>query len=114
MTLVDAKTLATELGVNVSYVYTHAADLGALRLPASNKRGTSKPRLRFDLEEVRRRLSCYADRKSEPLDPAPQAGLRHGRRGRVGTNVELVPIKGRARRQRVGAGVANAYGESNA
>jgi hypothetical protein len=31
--------------------------------------GTSKPRLRFDLEEVRRQLSCYASRdRLSPLD----------------------------------------------
>jgi hypothetical protein len=94
--LVDAKTLAEWLGVNVSYVYAHAADLGALRLPAAKNGGskTAKPRLRFDLEDVRRRISCYASRESEPLDPAPQAGLRPRRRRRVGTTVDLLPIRG--------------------
>jgi len=94
--IVDAKSLAAYLGVNVSYVYAHAADLGAMRLPAA-KNGASKggkPRLRFDLEDVKRRISCYPGRESEPPDPAPQAALRPRRRRRAGTNVDLLPIRG--------------------
>jgi hypothetical protein len=94
--LVDAKTLANWLGVNVSFVYAHAAELGALRLPAAKNAGskTAKPRLRFDLEDVKRRISCYPGRESEPPDPAPQAALRPRRRRRAGTNVDLLPIRG--------------------
>jgi hypothetical protein len=94
--LVDAKTLANWLGVNTSYVYTHAADLGAMRLPAAKNASskTAKPRLRFDLDDVRRRLSCYASRESEPPEPASQAALRPRRRRRAGTSVDLLPIRG--------------------
>ena len=43
--LVDAATLAAELGVERSWVYTHRAELGGIRLGAG-----SKPRLRFDVD----------------------------------------------------------------
>jgi hypothetical protein len=96
--LIDAKTLANWLGVNVSFVYTHAADLGALRLPAAKNGGTrtAKPRLRFDVEDVKRRISCCASRESEPENPAPQAALRPRRRRRSGRSVDLLPIRGSA------------------
>jgi hypothetical protein len=92
--LLDAAALAAHLSVDRSYVYEHAAELGAIRLG-----GGPKARLRFDLEDVRRRLNaatCLAGRESEACDPAPQAASRPRRRQRVGTNVELLPIKGRS------------------
>lgn len=49
--LVDAAALARELGVERDWVYSHAADLGAIRL------GGPHGRLRFDLEIVRERLA---------------------------------------------------------
>jgi hypothetical protein len=96
--IVDAKELAAYLNVSVGYVYEHAADLGALRLPPPKNAGsrTSKPRLRFDLDEVKRRISCYPGRESGPPDPAPQAALRPRRRHRAGTNVDLLPIRERS------------------
>ncbi len=53
--LVDAATLASALGVDRSYVYAYAEELGAVRLG-----GGSKPRLRFDLEAAREAMSRYA------------------------------------------------------
>jgi hypothetical protein len=47
---VDAAALARTLGVERSWVYAHADELGAVRL------GGPGGRLRFDLEDVRRRL----------------------------------------------------------
>jgi hypothetical protein len=47
--LVDAATLAAQLGVERSWVYTHRAELGAIQLGSG-----SKPRLRFDVEVARR------------------------------------------------------------
>jgi hypothetical protein len=41
--LVDAATLAAELGVDRSWVYSHSGELGAIKLGTG-----SKPRLRFD------------------------------------------------------------------
>lgn len=57
--LVDAATLAGALGVDRSYVYAHAEELGAVRLG-----GGSKPRLRFDLERAREAFACYVSKQS--------------------------------------------------
>lgn len=48
--LVDAATLARELGVERDWVYAHAEELGAIRL------GGRHGRLRFDLQVVKDRL----------------------------------------------------------
>jgi hypothetical protein len=58
--LVDAATLAGALGVDRSYVYAHADELGAVRLG-----GGSKPRLRFDLEAAREAMARYASKQSQ-------------------------------------------------
>lgn len=57
--LVDAVTLANELGVERDWVYSHAADLGAIRL------GGPRGRLRFDRGIVRERLEA-SDKPSNP------------------------------------------------
>jgi hypothetical protein len=91
--LVDAAALAVHLSVDRSYVYEHATELGAIRLGSG-----PRARLRFDLEDVRRRLSatsCSASRESEAVDPAPTAGLRPRRRRQTGTTAQLLPIRGR-------------------
>jgi len=46
--LVDAATLARELGVSRAFVYDHASHLGAVRLGSG-----SKPRLRFDIAKAK-------------------------------------------------------------
>lgn len=58
--LVDAATLADALGVDRSYVYAHAGELGAVRLGDG-----SKPRLRFDLEAAREAMARYASKQSQ-------------------------------------------------
>ncbi len=50
--LVDAATLAAELGVERSWVYAHRDELGAIKLGSG-----SKPRLRFDVEVAREVLA---------------------------------------------------------
>jgi hypothetical protein len=87
--LVTAAELAAWLQVEPSYVYEHADELGAMRL------GTGpKARLRFDLEEVRQRISCEGGRESVEPEAASNAVSRR-RRGRpTGTNVALLPIRG--------------------
>lgn len=50
--LVDAATLAAELGVKRSWVYEHREQLGAVKLGTG-----SKPRLRFDVQTVRKALA---------------------------------------------------------
>ena len=51
--LVDARELAEELGVSIDYVYTHASELGAMRLGSG-----PKARIRFDLDEARQTLEA--------------------------------------------------------
>jgi hypothetical protein len=64
--LVDAATLAVELGVSRDFVYEHAAELGALRLGSG-----PKARLRFDPIAARAALSCYGSERSQAPNPAP-------------------------------------------
>ena len=61
--LLDARALATELGVSVDYVYRHQAELGAMPLGDG-----PKARLKFDLGRARqaldaRRRGSYAPRR---------------------------------------------------
>jgi hypothetical protein len=89
--LLTPKQLSAKLGVSRGYVYEHSAELGAMRLGAG-----PRARLRFDLEDVLQRISCLSGSESIAPDPAPVAETRRGRRRRSGTNVELLPIRGRA------------------
>jgi hypothetical protein len=88
---VSPAQLADWLNVERSYVYEHAAELGAMRLGSG-----PKARLRFDLDEVRRLISCSVGRESVEAEPASQAKPRPRRRRRMGTNVEILPIRGRS------------------
>jgi len=56
--LLEAKELARKLSVSVDYVYTHAMDLGAMRLGDG-----PKARLRFDLRTAQRAMR---ERKQPP------------------------------------------------
>lgn len=56
--LVDAATLASELGVDRSWVYAHRDELGAVRLGSG-----SKPRLRFNVQVAR---AALARARNEP------------------------------------------------
>jgi hypothetical protein len=92
--LLTPNELAAFLVVDRSYVYEHADELGALRLGAG-----PKARLRFDLEDVKRRLgatSCWVSRESDDAEPAIRAVKGRRRRRRAGTSVQLLPIRGRS------------------
>jgi hypothetical protein len=92
--LVTPAELAAFLVVDRSYVYEHAHELGAIRLGSG-----PRARMRFDLEDVKRRLSaatCLGGRESGSGEAASSAGSRGSRRRRTGTNVELLPIRGRS------------------
>ncbi len=82
--LVDAAELARLLGIERSWVYTHAIELGAIRLG-----GGRRPRLRFDP-----RLAVERIRRGEVKDGPgrPSHRRRHGRAG--GQRPRLLPIKG--------------------
>jgi hypothetical protein len=77
--------LADRIGVERSWVYDNAAELGAIRLGTGDR-----PRLRFDVE---RALDAWRDREPEPaLEPAPRPSRRRTRP----REPELLPIHGRA------------------
>ncbi|MGI8731079.1 MAG: hypothetical protein ACR2LK_14040 [Solirubrobacteraceae bacterium] len=82
--LVDAGTMAMILGVERSWIYEHAADLGAYRLGTGDR-----PRLRFDVD---RALSASRE-PEQPLAPAPTATTPRRRAPRSST--DLLPVKGR-------------------
>jgi hypothetical protein len=90
--LVDAATLAAELGVERSWVYTHRDELGAVEL------GTGpKPRLRFDVEAARTVLARSMSRESQaPQTPVTATSSARRRRRRLGSSLELLPIRGSA------------------
>jgi hypothetical protein len=89
--LVDAQTLAAYLNVERDWVYEHASELGARRL------GTGpKARLRFSIEEVDERLSCSVSRGSQWAGKPVAEPIRRRRRRRgLGTDVPLLPVRGR-------------------
>jgi hypothetical protein len=79
--LADARTVARELGVDRDWVYSHARELGAVRL------GGERGRLRFDLAKIRRQLapSPHPDGAEQPLASRRRQPQR--RRG----HIDLLP-----------------------
>jgi len=57
--LVGARELAEELAVSLDYVYTHAVELGGMRLGSG-----PKARIRFDLDRARRALEARTQRSN--------------------------------------------------
>jgi hypothetical protein len=84
--LVDAATVARELGVARSWVYTHSAELGGRRL---NGPGRGRP-IRFDLEKAR---AAFAE-----LDELPDAASRPRKRRRRATPQAAHVLGSRPRR----------------
>jgi hypothetical protein len=76
--LVDAAELASRLGVDRAWVYSHAKDLHAVRL------GGPRGRARFDIDAVLRLLDA------EPARPPRRAPTRGTRLMQLGG--ELLPI----------------------
>jgi hypothetical protein len=85
--LVDAAELARRFGIQRSWVYSHAIELGAVKLGKG-----AKPRLRFD-PEVAARAMRRVDGK--PADPPARSGKRAGQPQGSEGRVELLPIRGR-------------------
>jgi hypothetical protein len=83
--LVDAAELARRLGVERTWVYTHAIQLGAIRLGKGRR-----PRLRFDPQVAIDRIKASArqgadhEPRRRPRRPRPADGERP----------RLLPIKG--------------------
>jgi hypothetical protein len=84
--------LAAFLAVDRSWIYAHANELGAWRLGSG-----PKARLRFDLEEVRRRLSVCPDSRTSQCATSPtvEPNSRSRRSTSLGSGIELLPIRGR-------------------
>ena len=85
--LVDAAELARRLGIERSWVYTHAIELGAVKLGAGRK-----PRLRFDPQVAIRVLHRTGERPA--ADPPARSGRRAGRPRGPEEQVRLLAIKG--------------------
>lgn len=80
---VDARCVAEILGVDREWVYTHARQLGAVRLGGPNGR------LRFDLQHVRQALADKPITKPKPAQPqGPRRPRRTGRQ-----RVDLLPYE---------------------
>jgi hypothetical protein len=89
--MLSVADVAAHLGVDPSYVYAHADELGARRLGSG-----PKARLRFSLEDVNRAVSCSVGRESsEAQTPTVEPKRRRRRPGGLGTGIELLPIRGR-------------------
>jgi hypothetical protein len=86
--LIDAAELARRLGVERSWVYTHAIELGAVKLGQG-----PRPRLRFDpgLALARFRGGVGAAARSAPTK---QPTRRDPSRGSTEGSPRLLPIKG--------------------
>ena len=83
--LVDAAELARRFGIERSWIYTHAIELGAVKLGSG-----AKPRLRFDPEVAERVLRRVGEVPA--ADPPARSGKRAGQpRGLEGRG-ELLPI----------------------
>jgi hypothetical protein len=87
--MVDAAELARRLGIERSWVYTHAIELGAVKLGSGRK-----PRLRFDPQVATRALHRVGE--GPAADPPARSGARAVRPRGVRSRAPLLPINGRA------------------
>jgi hypothetical protein len=86
--LVDAAELARRFGIERSWVYSHAIELGAVKLGSG-----AKPRLRFDPQIAARVLRRVGEESA--ADPPARSGKRAGQpSGSGGSGVRLLPIHG--------------------
>ena len=85
--LVDAAELARMFGIERSWVYSHAIELGAVKLGSG-----AKPRLRFDPEIAARVLQKVGE--GPAADPPARSGERADRPpGDMGMKVALLPVR---------------------
>jgi hypothetical protein len=86
--LVDAAELARRFGIERSWVYSHAIELGAVKLGSG-----PKPRLRFDPQIAARVLRKAGEQTT--ADPPARSGKRADRPSAGGgSEVRLLPIRG--------------------
>jgi hypothetical protein len=87
--LVDAAELARRFGIERSWVYSHAIELGAVKLGDG-----PKPRLRFDPQIAARVLRRVGEESA--ADPPARSGERAGQPSASGgSRVRLLPIRSR-------------------
>lgn len=87
--LVDAAELARRFGIERSWVYSHAIELGAVKLGSG-----PKPRLRFDPQIAARVLRKAGEQTA--ADPPARSGKRADRPSAGGVSeVRLLPIRGK-------------------
>ena len=85
--LVDAAELARRLGIERAWVYSHAIELGAVKLGDGKK-----PRLRFDPEIAARFLQRVGD--GPTADPPARSGERAVQPpGRQESEIPLLPVR---------------------
>ncbi len=84
--LVNAAELARRFGIERSWVYSHAIELGAVKLGSG-----SKPRLRFD-PEVAAQVLRRADER--PADSPGRSGKRASQPQGSKRRAQLLPIRG--------------------
>ena len=87
--LVDAATVAAELGVTREWVYEHKDSLGAEKLGEGKR-----PRLRFDLDRARQ-ISLRNEVAPKAAAPTAVAGRRRSSLRRDNSTT-LLPIQGEA------------------
>ncbi|MGB7685002.1 MAG: hypothetical protein WBL45_04390 [Solirubrobacterales bacterium] len=86
--LVDAAELARRFGIERTWVYSHAIELGAVKLGSG-----PKPRLRFDPEIAARVLKGVGE--GSAAAPPARSGERAGQPRRNGSSeVSLLPVRG--------------------
>jgi hypothetical protein len=86
--LVDAAELAKRFGIERSWVYSHAIELGAVKLGSG-----AKPRLRFDPKIATRVLRRVGE--ASAADPPARSGERADQPSDCGgSGVQLLPIHG--------------------
>ncbi len=86
--LVDAAELARRFGIERSWIYSHAIELGAVKLGSG-----PKPRLRFDPQIAARVLRKASE--GTAADPPARSGKRADRPSAGGgSEVRLLPIRG--------------------
>jgi len=85
--LVDAAELARRFGIERSWVYSHAVELGAVKLG-----GGAKPRLRFDPQVAARVLRRVGEESA--AGPPARSGERADQPSASGgSGVRLLPIR---------------------
>lgn len=86
--LVDASTLARQLGMSRAFVYEHRHELGAVLVG-----GGSRPRLRFNPDAALAAFTALTAKPQPPEQPE-QPARQKPRRTRPTSSAPLLPIAG--------------------